>query len=134
MKFIDHVTFEIESGSGGNGMVAWRREKYEPMGGPHGGDGGKGGSVILEASEDLNTLLEFRFNARYVAKDGVNGGPKGKHGRGADDLILKVPCGTVVRDADTGDAPGGSADVHSECRAHRAAQPVQRRNPPPGHL
>ncbi len=125
MKFIDNVTFEIESGSGGDGMVAWRREKYEPMGGPHGGDGGKGGSVILEASEDLNTLLEFRFNARYVAKDGVNGGPKGKHGRGSDDLILKVPCGTVVRDAETGEAvadlthPGDTAMVAQGGRGGR---------------
>ncbi|MDH4378754.1 MAG: GTPase ObgE [Vampirovibrionales bacterium] len=104
MKFIDNVTIEIESGTGGNGIVAWRREKYEPMGGPAGGDGGKGGDVILKASSDLNTLLEFQYQSIYSAGKGVNGRIKNQHGAMGDDLIIPVPCGTVVIDAESGDA------------------------------
>lgn len=125
MKFIDNVTIDVASGAGGNGIVAWRREKYEPMGGPAGGDGGRGGDVVLEASEDLNTLLEFRYNARYVAQDGERGRPKNQHGKGGKPLIMKVPCGTVVRDANTGDAiadltqPGQQAMVAEGGRGGR---------------
>jgi GTP-binding protein len=104
MHFVDQVTIQVESGPGGNGMVAWRREKYEPHGGPAGGDGGRGGDVILEASTDLGTLLDFQFKVVYRAEPGENGRHKNQHGRGGESLIIKVPCGTVVRDTETGQA------------------------------
>lgn len=102
MQFVDQVTIQILSGAGGNGMVAWRREKYEPFGGPAGGDGGKGGDVWLQASDSLNTLLEFRYESLFRAEDGHKGKPKNMHGRSGEDLVLHVPCGTIVRDHDTG--------------------------------
>jgi GTPase len=97
-KFLDQVRIKIRSGDGGNGMLAWRREKYEPMGGPAGGNGGRGGHVYLEATRDLNTLVDFRFKSIFEADHGVKGGPKCRHGRHGQDLILRVPVGTVVRD------------------------------------
>lgn len=100
-QFIDQVKISVRSGDGGNGMVAWRREKYEPMGGPFGGNGGRGGNVILEASPDMGTLLDFRFRVNYEALPGAKGGSKRKNGRDAEDLVLKVPVGTVVYDART---------------------------------
>jgi GTPase len=100
--FVDQATIHVKSGAGGNGMVAWRREKYVPFGGPAGGDGGLGGSVYLEASNDLNTLLDFRYQSIYKAGDGEKGGIKNCHGKGGKDLIIHVPCGTIVKDADTG--------------------------------
>lgn len=103
-QFVDAVKIQVQSGAGGNGMVAWRREKYEPHGGPAGGDGGKGGSVYLEATEDLSTLLDFKYQSIYKADPGENGRSKNQHGRSGKDLIVNVPCGTVVRDAETGDA------------------------------
>ena len=99
--FVDQAKIHVKSGAGGNGMVAWRREKYVPFGGPAGGDGGLGGSVYLEASSDLNTLLDFRYQSIFQAGDGEKGGIKNCHGRGGKDLIIKVPCGTIVKDADT---------------------------------
>lgn len=125
MKFIDHVNINIASGAGGNGIVAWRREKYEPMGGPAGGDGGRGGDVILEATEDLNTLLEFRFRALFAAEDGERGRPKNQHGKRGKSLILRVPCGTIVKDPDTGNViadltePGQQAMVAEGGRGGR---------------
>lgn len=101
-QFVDLVNITINSGDGGNGMVAWRREKYEPMGGPFGGNGGRGGSVILEATRDLSTLLDFRYKKEFKADNGEKGGPKTRHGKQAQDLIIKVPIGTLVRDAETG--------------------------------
>ncbi|HEY9712320.1 MAG TPA: GTPase ObgE [Chroococcales cyanobacterium] len=100
-KFLDQAFIEVRSGDGGNGIVAWRREKYEPMGGPAGGNGGRGGSVYLEATEDLNTLIDFRFKRKFEASNGARGRPKGMHGKGAEDLTIKVPVGTLVRDAET---------------------------------
>lgn len=102
-QFLDHVFIEVTSGDGGNGMVAWRREKYEPLGGPAGGNGGRGGSVYLEATNDLSTLIDFRYKHKFLANPGKKGGPKSMHGRKADDLIIRVPVGTVVRDAETGE-------------------------------
>jgi GTPase len=95
-KFIDLVNIEVFSGRGGDGKVAWRREKYVPNGGPAGGDGGHGGSVWLEASTGLNTLLDFHFRHEFKAQDGEGGGSSRKSGRTAEDLIIKVPVGTVV--------------------------------------
>ncbi|MCI5684098.1 MAG: GTPase ObgE [Enterococcus gallinarum] len=100
--FLDQVTIDVKAGKGGDGMVAFRREKYFPDGGPAGGDGGRGGDVILVVDEGLRTLMDFRFNRHFKAQPGENGMSKGMHGRGAEDTYIKVPQGTTVRDADTG--------------------------------
>lgn len=100
--FLDQVTIDVKAGKGGDGMVAFRREKYVPDGGPAGGDGGRGGDVILVVDEGLRTLMDFRFNRHFKAQPGENGMSKGLHGRGAEDTYIKVPQGTTVRDADTG--------------------------------
>jgi GTPase len=102
--FIDKANLHVQSGAGGNGMVAWRREKYEPFGGPAGGDGGKGGDIYLEATSNLNTLLEFKNQSVFKAEDGVKGGPKNCHGRMGADCVVYVPCGTVVKDETLGGA------------------------------
>lgn len=98
MNFVDEVKIKVRSGDGGNGMLAWRREKYEPLGGPAGGTGGRGGHVIFEASNDLSTLLDFRYKSEFHAEPGQKGGPKNRHGKSGQDLILKVPVGTVIKD------------------------------------
>ncbi|MBO0448505.1 GTPase ObgE [Enterococcus sp. MJM12] len=100
--FLDQVTIDVKAGKGGDGMVAFRREKYVPDGGPAGGDGGHGGDVILVVNEGLRTLMDFRFNRHFKATPGENGMSKGMHGRGAEDTYVKVPPGTTVRDAETG--------------------------------
>ena len=100
--FLDQVTIDVKAGKGGDGMVAFRREKPVPDGGPAGGDGGRGGDVILVVDEGLRTLMDFRFNRHFKAQPGENGMSKGMHGRGAEDTYIKVPQGTTVRDADTG--------------------------------
>lgn len=99
--FIDLVKIHIQSGFGGNGAVAWRRERYIPMGGPAGGNGGKGGDIILQADQSLSTLLEFKYKSIYGAENGENGKSKNCHGRNGKDLIIKVPVGTLVKDATT---------------------------------
>ncbi len=100
--FLDQVTIDVKAGKGGDGMVAFRREKYVPDGGPAGGDGGRGGNVVLIVDEGLRTLMDFRFNRHFKAQPGENGMSKGMHGRGSEDLYVKVPQGTTVRDAETG--------------------------------
>lgn len=100
--FLDQVTIDVKAGKGGDGMVAFRREKYVPDGGPAGGDGGRGGDVILIVDEGLRTLMDFRFNRHFKAQPGENGMSKGMHGRGPEDTYVKVPQGTTVRDAETG--------------------------------
>lgn len=102
-QFVDLVSINVQSGDGGNGIVAWRREKYVDMGGPAGGNGGKGGDVIIVATRDLNTLVDFRFKKEFKAQPGERGGPKNMHGKRGEDLILKVPVGTLIRDTETGD-------------------------------
>ncbi len=99
--FVDSVKIELEAGTGGNGIVAFRREAMVEEGGPFGGNGGRGASIILEVDEGLHTLLDFSYNKKYKATNGNNGQNKGKTGRGAEDLILKVPPGTVIFNADT---------------------------------
>lgn len=99
--FIDQVKVYVKAGNGGNGLAAFRREKFVPMGGPAGGDGGNGGNVIFQVNEGLHTLMDFRYNKHFKAKPGVNGMSKGKHGKNADPLIVQVPPGTVVIDEDT---------------------------------
>ncbi|HGA2148428.1 TPA: GTPase ObgE [Streptococcus agalactiae] len=100
--FLDNAKISVKAGRGGDGMVAFRREKYVPNGGPWGGDGGKGGSVIFKVNEGLRTLMDFRYNRNFKAKAGEKGMTKGMHGRGAEDLIVSLPPGTTVRDATTG--------------------------------
>ncbi|MFM7424185.1 MAG: GTPase ObgE [Elainella sp.] len=101
MQFIDQAEIEVRAGNGGDGMVAFRREKYVPAGGPAGGNGGAGGSVVLVAVENLQTLLDFRYAHIFKAPDGKKGGPKNMTGASGDDLRVEVPCGTVVYDAET---------------------------------
>lgn len=100
--FIDFVTLEVAAGRGGNGAVSFRREKYVPRGGPDGGDGGHGGSVILEASQDLTTLVSFRYKKIFRAEAGVNGSGGNRHGKNGQSLIIKVPVGTIVYDDEKG--------------------------------
>lgn len=100
--FIDKVKIKIVSGAGGNGIVAWRREKYVDKGGPAGGDGGKGGDLYLEADDSISTLLDFKYKSIFKAEPGENGRSKNQHGKCGEDLIIKVPCGTVVKDVDSG--------------------------------
>ncbi len=104
--FIDQAEIYVRSGNGGNGMVHFHREKFVSRGGPDGGDGGKGGDVILEVRATINTLAEYRHNMRFLAQDGKGGGPNNMSGRGAEDLIIAIPPGTVVYDALTGDLLG----------------------------
>ncbi|MGC4375826.1 GTPase ObgE [Fictibacillus sp. Mic-4] len=100
--FVDQVRVFVKGGDGGNGMVAFRREKYVPNGGPAGGDGGRGANVIFEVEEGLRTLMDFRYNRHFKAPRGEHGMSKGMHGKNAEDMIVKVPPGTVVTDAETG--------------------------------
>jgi GTP-binding protein len=100
--FIDEATIRVKAGDGGNGCVAFRREKFVPRGGPSGGDGGKGGDVIMESSERHNTLVHFRFNPEYKAQRGRHGEGSNKTGRDGEDVVLKVPVGTLVYDAESG--------------------------------
>ncbi|KXG11460.1 GTPase ObgE [Anoxybacillus rupiensis] len=99
--FVDQVKIYVKGGDGGNGMVAFRREKYVPKGGPAGGDGGKGGDVVFVVDEGLRTLMDFRYQRHFKAAKGENGMSKGQHGKNAEDLVVKVPPGTVVMEAET---------------------------------
>lgn len=143
MQFIDYVRIYVASGHGGAGCVSFRREKFVPRGGPDGGDGGRGGSVIFRATGELNTLLDLRYMQQYKAKKGQNGMGQKKHGKDADNLIIRVPVGTTVEDAETGElladldgegkeavaakgGPGGLGNSHfatSVRQAPRFAQP-----------
>ena len=102
MKFIDEAIIEVHAGKGGDGVAAFRREKYVPRGGPSGGDGGRGGSVYAQADRNLNTLVEYRFARIHRAKNGENGQGSDCYGKGAADITLPVPVGTVIADADSG--------------------------------
>jgi GTP-binding protein len=101
MQFIDRAEIEVEGGKGGDGIVAFRREKYVPAGGPAGGNGGKGGSVIFVATQNLQTLLDFQYSRYFKADDGKRGGPNNCTGANGSDRIIQVPCGTVVYDLDS---------------------------------
>lgn len=99
--FIDYTKIYVKAGNGGAGQVAFRREKYVPKGGPAGGDGGNGGNVIIEAHHNLHTLLDFRYKRNYTAEDGEKGGSSLKDGKSGNHLVIKVPVGTIIKDAGT---------------------------------
>jgi GTP-binding protein len=143
MQFVDQVLIRVRAGTGGRGIVAFRREKFVPMGGPSGGDGGDGGSVVVVVDEGLSTLLDFRYRREYEAKSGEHGSNKDKYGRSAEDLVLRVPPGTQIHDQVTGalladlskheerfllarGGKGGRGNIHfttSTDRAPRRAEP-----------
>jgi GTP-binding protein len=143
MRFVDEVTVEVRGGNGGNGAVAFRREKYVPLGGPAGGDGGDGGSVVLRADDRLATLLDLRYRRKLLAEGGENGRGKDQYGKDGSDLVVRVPVGTQVFDAATGaliadldtkgkehvvaaGGRGGRGNIHfatPEDRAPRRAEP-----------
>jgi GTPase len=149
--FIDEAKIRVKAGDGGNGCMAFRREKFVPRGGPSGGDGGKGGDVWMESSERHNTLVHFRFNPEYKAQRGRHGEGAKKTGRDGQDIVLKVPVGTIVYDADTGEkvhdfssaddriviARGGrggrgnaqfATSTHQAPREHEDGRPGEERN------
>jgi len=104
MKFFDEALIEVYAGDGGNGSAAFRREKYVPRGGPSGGDGGRGGSIHIVADRNLNTLIDYRYARIFRAPRGENGRGADQYGKGGEDIVLRVPVGTVITDADTGEA------------------------------
>src|SRR5512137_2104480 len=112
MKFVDEVRIHVKAGDGGAGAIAWRREKFIPKGGPAGGDGGNGGDVILEVDPQLSTLLDYRYIREHKARSGSKGHGRDMNGIGGQPLVLRVPAGTLVRDADTGET---LADMGTEC-------------------
>src|SRR6266480_1855160 len=149
--FIDEATIRVKAGDGGNGCMAFRREKYVPRGGPSGGDGGKGGDIWMESSERHNTLVHFRFNPEYNAQRGRHGEGSKKTGRDGEGIVLKVPVGTIVYDEDTGEkvhdfsrpdervviARGGrggrgnaqfATSTHQAPREHEEGRPGEERN------
>jgi GTP-binding protein len=145
VKFFDEAAIEVIAGNGGNGVVSFRREKYVPRGGPDGGDGGRGGSIYALADRNLNTLIDYRYARIHRAKSGENGRGADQYGRGGSDIVLRVPVGTVITDATTGEfvadlasdgaralvakgGEGGLGNLHfksSTNRAPRQATPGQ---------
>ena len=143
MHFVDEATIRVKAGAGGNGAIAFRREKFVPKGGPSGGDGGDGASIVLVVDEGLSTLLDFRYRHEFDAPSGANGANKDKYGRGGEDVVLRVPPGTQVFDDATGaligdlrkhgermivaqGGKGGRGNIHfatSTDRAPRKAEP-----------
>lgn len=106
MKFVDEATITVIAGKGGNGSASFRREKFIPFGGPDGGDGGRGGSVFLEGDSGLNTLVDFRHQRKYKAQNGQGGSGRNMTGRSGEDIVIRVPLGTIVTDEETGDHIG----------------------------
>ena len=101
MKFVDEATIDVIAGSGGNGCMSFRREKFIPFGGPNGGDGGRGGSVFAVGDRNLNTLIDFRYARRHEARNGEAGRGSDQYGAAAEDIVLRMPMGTIIRDAET---------------------------------
>jgi GTPase len=146
MKFIDEALIEVHAGKGGDGIAAFRREKYIPKGGPSGGDGGRGGSVHAEADRNINTLVEYRFARIHRAKSGESGRGSDCYGKGAEDVVLRVPVGTVIADAETGEViadlsrhgeraliarggRGGLGNIHFKSSTNRAPRQFTRGEP-----
>ncbi|MDF1614694.1 GTPase ObgE [Desulfurivibrio dismutans] len=146
MSFIDEAKFLVRAGNGGNGCVSFRREKFVPKGGPDGGDGGRGGDVILEASGRLDSLLDFKYRSHFIAPNGAHGRGKKMHGRGGADCRVKVPVGSVIRDAESGEVladlvregqqmlvahggHGGRGNVHFASATNRAPRTATKGTP-----
>jgi len=110
MKFVDEANIVVIAGSGGNGSASFRREKYIPFGGPDGGDGGRGGSVLLEGDSGLNTLVDFRHLRKYKAQNGQHGSSRNKTGKSGENVVVRVPLGTVITDAEAGERIGDVTD------------------------
>lgn len=143
MKFIDEAKISLQAGAGGPGAVHFRRETMEPWGGPDGGDGGRGGNVYLKVDSSVTTLMDFRFRKKYVAPNGDKGGGKCKAGKKGEDIILKIPVGTIVKDADTDEVlfeileptpepilicqggRGGKGNTHFKTSVHQAPKFAQ---------
>lgn len=119
MSFVDEAKFYVKAGDGGNGCLSFRREKYVPKGGPDGGDGGKGGDVILQATKSLSSLIDFKFRSHFKAERGVHGKGKDMHGRNGQDCVMEVPVGSVVKDSETGEI---LADLNTEGSQYIAAK------------
>ncbi|WP_310598675.1 GTPase ObgE [Desulfobulbus sp.] len=102
MGFVDEAKFFVKAGDGGNGCVSFRREKFVPKGGPNGGDGGRGGDVLLRADRNLRSLIDFRYKSHFKAESGVGGQGSDKHGRSGGDCVVRVPMGSLIKDAETG--------------------------------
>ena len=122
MKFVDEATIRVEAGNGGNGAVSFRREKFVPMGGPDGGDGGRGGSILLVANSGLNTLADFRFTTTFRAPHGGRGEGGQRTGRSGDDLFVQVPLGTIVYDAASGERIGDLTQVGQQLLVARGGK------------
>jgi GTP-binding protein len=137
MKFIDEATIHIRAGDGGRGMASFRREKFVPEGGPDGGDGGRGGSIVAVADRNINTLIDFRYAHTHKAKNGEPGRGADQYGHGADDIVLRMPVGTVISDAESGElvadlavdgqtvvlakgGQGGLGNIHFKSSTNRA--------------
>ncbi|MDR3630756.1 MAG: GTPase ObgE [Desulfocapsaceae bacterium] len=103
MAFVDEAKFFVKAGDGGNGCASFRREKYVPKGGPNGGDGGKGGNVIIRATKKLQSLIDFRYRSHFKAGNGINGQGKDMHGKHGKDCMMEVPAGSVIKDPDSGE-------------------------------
>jgi len=146
MKFFDEAKIEVIAGKGGDGSASFRREKFVPKGGPDGGDGGRGGSIWAVADANLNTLIDFRYTRIFRAKPGENGRGRDQYGKGADDIVLRVPVGTVIRDADSGEqiadlakdgdkallakgGKGGIGNIHFKSSVNRAPKQFTRGEP-----
>ena len=124
--FLDYVKIFIKAGNGGDGAVSFHREKYVPNGGPDGGDGGNGGDVIFVADKDMNTLIDFKFKKHFRAENGTSGGPKCCTGKCGQNLVIKVPTGTVIRDTESGNVIADRGLVE-EVRRRQAALTAARR-------
>jgi GTPase len=114
MSFVDEAKFHVKAGDGGNGCVSFRREKYVPKGGPNGGDGGRGGDVIIRASRTLHSLIDFRYRSHFKAERGQHGQGKDKHGAKGKDCIIEVPLGSIIQDVETGEILADLTDEGQE--------------------
>jgi GTP-binding protein len=122
MAFIDEAKFFVKAGDGGNGCISFRREKFVPKGGPDGGDGGRGGSVIIEASGRLASLIDFRYRSHFIAENGTGGKGKKQHGKKGSDYLLLVPVGSILRDAESGEVLADLAHEHDRVVAARGGK------------
>src|SRR3954467_7875310 len=109
--FIDRVVGKVKAGAGGSGIASFRREKFVPLGGPDGGDGGRGGNIIVRGDDNLATLLDYTYRDSWVAEEGDHGGGSNRSGKSGADLIMPVPPGTVIRDLDSGELVGEIIDA-----------------------